>query len=224
MQKLFSSTVAVIFAYLILANVLFAGDTGSWYVGVDAGINIQQNVFTTFDDSPFSGETRFAPGEQVNLKVGYNLNTWSAIELGAGFAHNGISSIGSDSVSDVDFYQVPILADIVLNRTIFHNWSVYVGGGVGGVVSLWDCGLSVRYNPPNPFIFYPGHASTKADFLFGYQALAGVKYNVSKRWDFTVGYKFLATPEGHDWTINGMDVKTDPTMSHSIFAALVYKF
>lgn len=224
MHKSFSSTLAVIFACLIPADLLFAGDVGSWYIGVDGGVNFQQDAFTTFSQGLFSGEARFAPGEQVDLKVGYNLNTWSAIELGAGFVHNSISSIGADSVSDVDFYQVPIFANIVLSRAIFQNWSVYAGGGVGGVVSQWDCGLLARSNFPFPPILYPGHADSETDFLFGYQVLAGVKYDIGKRWDVTVGYKFLATPEGHDWTINGMDVKTDPTMSHSVFAALIYKF
>ena len=77
---------------------------------------------------------------------------------------------------------------------------------------------------PFPPLFYPGHAATATDFLFGYQALAGIKYDISRGWDFKVGYKFLATAEGHDWTINGVNVKTDPTMSHSIFASLTYKF
>jgi opacity protein-like surface antigen len=208
-------------------GLLFGGDADSWYLETDAGVNFQQDTLTAFlPSNPFNpfGETKFRPGERVDLKVGYNPNIWLAIELEAGFIHNDISSIGQDPVSGVDFNQFPIMANIDLSRHIFRNWSVYAGGGAGCIVSQWDCGIQAHNNFPFPPSFYPGHAATATDFLFGYQALAGIKYDISRGWDFKVGYKFLATAEGHDWTINGVNVKTDPTMSHSIFASLTYKF
>ena len=152
------------------------------------------------------------------------MNMWFAVELEAGFIHNDISSIGPDPVSGVDLNQFPIMANIVLSRHASRNWSVYAGGGVGCIVSQWDCGMQAHELFPNPPTFYPGHAATATDYLFGFQALAGIRYDISKRWDFKLGYKFLATAEGHDWMISGVEVQTDPTMSHSVFASLTYKF
>ena len=233
-SKFFTSTPAILFASLIPTGLLFAGNADKWYLESDAGINFQQDTFTTFlpSTNPINpvGETKFRPGERVDLKVGYNLNTWIAAELEAGFVYNSITSIASDPVSGVDFKQFPLMANMVLSRHISHNWSVYAGGGAGCIVSQWNCGINVReelspgFPPVLLVIASPGPATTATDFLFGYQVLAGIKYDISRRWDFKVGYKFFATAEGHDWAMGSADVKTDATMSHSIFAALTYKF
>jgi opacity protein-like surface antigen len=213
---------------LIPAGSLFAGDAGTWYLDADAGINFQQDTFTAFlpSGNPVNpvGETQFRPGERVDLTVGYNANRWLAIELEAGFMHNDISSIGSASVSGVDFNQFPVMLNIVFSRHVFRNWSAFAGGGAGCIVSQWDCGMQLHYNFPSPPSASPGHVATSTDYLFGYQALVGVRYDISRRWDIKLGYKYLATAEGHDWMISGVEVKTDPTMSHSLFATLTYKF
>ena len=169
------------------------------------------------------GETKFCVGELVDLKGGYNLEPWLAIELEAGFTHNSISSFGPDPVTNADFYQFPIMANIVLSRALYRNWSVYAGSGFGGVVSQWDCGLQLHGAFPVPF-YYPSRANSDTDFVPAYQVLGGIKYAISGRWDFMVGYKFLGTTEGYSWTINGANVKTDPAILQSVFASLTYKF
>lgn len=42
----------IVFSVLFPTGQLFAGDAGTWYVGADAGVNLQQKTFTAFPISP----------------------------------------------------------------------------------------------------------------------------------------------------------------------------
>jgi opacity protein-like surface antigen len=178
------------------------------------------------------GETKFRTGERIDLKIGYNLKSWWATEFEAGYIYNNISSIGSAPVGGIGFTQFPIMANVIFSRPVYRGWSVYAGGGLGGIISQWDCGIKFAVKaPPIPIITYgPGAAATETDCLFGYQAMAGIKYVIGRNWDFSVGYQFLATAAGHDWKLNDLNlsgnntIKMDSTMSHSIIAALTFKF
>ncbi len=226
----------VCFVWIFLNDRLFAGDAGTWYVGTDAGINLQQKTFTAFPISPPYpnlpvGETEFRAGERIDLKVGYNLKSWCATELQAGYIYNSISSIGSEPVGGVGFTQFPIMANVIFTQPVYRGWSVYAGGGLGGIISQWDCGVKATVTGPPPSVsFGPGPSATETDCLFGYQVLAGIKYVLGKNWDFSMGYQFLATAAGHDWNVNDLNlssnntIKMDSTMSHSFVAALTFKF
>ena len=226
----------VIFAGLFPPGLLYAGDAGTWYMGTDAGVNLQQTTFTAFPTSPAYpflpvGETKFRPGERIDLKVGYNVKSWWATELEAGYIYNGISSIGSEPVSGVGFTQFPIMANVIFSRLVSRGWSVYAGAGLGGIVSQWNCGIKGPIRGfPYPPTFGLGATDTETDCVFGYQAIAGIKYVLSGNWDFSVGYQFLATTAGHDWKVNNWNfpgnntITMDSTMSHSIVAALTFTF
>lgn len=231
-----SKVLAIAFAGLFSAGRLLSGDAGTWYLGTDAGVNLPQNTFTAFPRSPQfpylpAGETKFRPGERVDLKVGYNIKSWCATELEAGYIYNSISSIGSVPVGGVGFTQFPIMANAIFSQPVYRGWSVYAGGGLGGIISQWNCGVKATITGFPPIVhFGPGQSGTETDCLFGYQALAGIKYVLGKNWDLSLGYQFLATAGGHDWKLNDLNlsgnntIKMDATMSHSIVAALTFKF
>lgn len=228
---------AIVFSGMFPTGQVFAGDARTWYVGTDAGVNLQQKTFTAFPISPAYpnlpvGETEFRPGERIDLKVGYNVKSWCATELEAGYINNSISTIDSDHVGGVGFTQFPIIANVIFSSPIYRGFSAYAGGGLGAIISQWDCGEKTIFIPYGfPLIFHVlGQSATETDCLFGYQAKAGVKYVFSRNWDFSVGYQFLATAAGHDWTLNGVylpgnnTIRMDSTLSHSFFAALTFTF
>jgi opacity protein-like surface antigen len=219
----FNAVLAILFS----TGSLFAGDTNTWYVGTDAGVNFQREVLTSYSPNQYfpAAETKFHPGERFDLKLGYNLRSWLAVELDAGLAHNGVSSYRGNSVTDVDFFQFPLMANLILSRQVWHNFSVYGGAGAGGIVGRWDGLAQVRFDfNPNVFRFETGRAEGDLDCVPGFQALGGIKYAIGDHWDLRLGYKFLSTTEGNDWTISGREVRTDVAVSQSVFAALTYKF
>jgi opacity protein-like surface antigen len=228
---------AIVFSGMLPTGQLFAGDAGTWYVGTDAGVKLQQKTFTALPISPLYpflpvGETEFRPGERIDLKAGYNVKSWCATELEAGYIKNSISTIDSEGGGGVGFKQFPIIANVIFSSPVYRGLSVYAGGGLGAIISQWDCGVRVFSFPAvfPVFFSFPGPSPTETDCLFGFQAKAGIKYGFSKNWDFSVGYQFLATAAGHEWKLNGVylpgnnTIRMDSTMSHSFFAALTYTF
>jgi opacity protein-like surface antigen len=113
--------------------------------------------------------------------------------LEAGYINNSISTIDSDHVGGVGFTQFPIIANVIFSSPIYRGFSAYAGGGLGAIISQWDCGEKTIFIPYGfPLIFHVlGQSATETDCLFGYQAKAGVKYVFSRNWDFSVGYQFL---------------------------------
>jgi len=219
-------------AGLFPSGLLLAGDTNSLYFDLDAGANFQQDTYTKYRAPAYigirpTGMARFSPGEALDLKAGYKLNPWLAVELAAGFMQNDIYSIGRFSVHGVDFTQFPLMANFVLSRELSKNWSVYAGGGAGFIVSQWDCGIQIfekRHIGVPTIAYHPAHIATANDLVPAYEAMAGIKYAISKSWSLKLGYQFMATTEGHNWTIAAVDVQTNPTMSHSLTLALSYSF
>src|SRR5205823_5882306 len=76
-------------------SFLFARDAGG-YVGLDAGANFQQNLFIGLHEYylyfPSGLRVKFDPGVRLDLKVGYELNRYLAVELDSGVIHNTSSS------------------------------------------------------------------------------------------------------------------------------------
>lgn len=205
-----------------------AAEAGKWSIGLDAGINLMQNVklkdtgVTVVDVAetrigklqggspigPGGSDAEFDPGLRFDVSVGYMMNQSWSVQLETGFCYNQLSKVdGSTPDMNVDFYQVPVLVDVVFTHPFDNGWSVYIGAGAGGVAGMVDI----------------SDTGSDTDFTFGYQAMAGIQYAVSERCGVGVGYKFLGTTE-HEWTINGETGKTDPTYSHSILATFTFRY
>jgi opacity protein-like surface antigen len=115
--------------------------------------------------------------------------------------------VGGASVSG------PISADFEIQTLLFNLWydidingpiTPYIGGGIGyGDVEF-----------KTPF----GSAD---DDGFAYQLGAGVKYAVNQQWHLDVGYRFKDILE---IDIFGAPLGDDDLQSHSIRAAVTYKF
>jgi len=196
---------AFLFSTVVLLSVSSV-QASNWYLNGDAGGALQQDVYDKSD----GGTLSFDPGLRADVALGYNINDSFAVELESGVIWNSVDALSGTPLStygqSADLYQIPIML-----KGIYHlrtgKFVHYVGVGVGGVASIFD--LTSHISGPN---------GSDADFTFGYQAEAGVKYMLSDRASIGIGYKFLGTLE-HSWTLETFNLKTDPTYTHVIFAS-----
>ncbi len=190
-------------ALMCLASNLPAQDvTGRWYLGLDAGLALQQDMTI---QGPGASKLSFDPGFRFDLSGGVHLLQSLKAEIELGFIFNAVSSVSSEPVGSggPDYSQVPMMVNAIYTLPLHGPVSAYVGAGVGGVWGvLW-------------------HSIIDADdsLAFGYQGILGVKYALSNDLDLGLSYKFLGTAE-HDLGTGSVD----GTMSHSILAALTFKF
>jgi opacity protein-like surface antigen len=195
-------TVSMATALMCTASNLLGQDlAGRWYLGLDAGVALQQDI--TIEDTG-GGKLSFHPGVRLGLSGGVHLSQAWRAELELGCIFNPVKSFaeGGSEGSDRGYWQVPMMANGIYRLPLRGPVSAYVGAGVGGVYGvLWEWLLA------------------EDSFTFGYQGILGVNYALNDNLDVGLRYKFLGTVE-HD--LGGVEV--DGSMSHSILAAVTFKF
>jgi opacity protein-like surface antigen len=159
------------------------GNAG-FYMAADAGVNLASDL-TASPSGHFSG--RAIPvdtGSRVDISSGYAFKLSDqftlAPEVEAGFICNQIPYVyGSGSVN---YMQVPLMANAVLNWHFTRRWGAYVGGGAGADYcwtssrNIGGVGLGQR---------------SEGEFDFAWQGMAGIRYAFGSS-EVGLGYKYLA--------------------------------
>jgi opacity protein-like surface antigen len=206
------------FSFLALFDLGLAPATASdddlrrFTFEVNPGVVWMQDV--SYREPGVSGSFSVDPGPSLELAVGYNLNQSLLIELQSGLLLFAGSSSHlnqfEDYVSD-DIYQVPIMARLLYKVPLHSRFRPFLGVGVGGVYT------SVEENGEAGF--FGGPTSTHSDFTFGYQACAGVRYQINRLLALGLEYNFMGTLE-HSFN----SLHFGETYSHTIAVSLSLQF
>jgi opacity protein-like surface antigen len=172
-----------------------AKDSGP-YLTLDAGVNIMQDA-NTVDSSGKTGKAKFDTGWRVGLMGGYNINKYVGVELETGFIDNGLKD------SDRWIGTIPVLGNVVFRYENASGFVPYIGVGAGGAYSMVQ----------------GGGGDDQSDFVFAYQAKAGVAYEITPCMAVDVGYKFFGTA---DEKFGGTKVKD--IYAHFIGLSFTFKF
>jgi opacity protein-like surface antigen len=172
--------------------------TQSLYSRVNFGGFFQQDA--TLDTTRSSGVTSLSTngtatfnfGFRGDVVLGYNINKSLAAEFDTGLLWNSADKVLGNSLSSqkvsFDTYTIPILVNFTYKIPMKGPWSSYVGIGMGGAASILD------YNPG-------GSDLTDFNFVFAYQAEAGLKYKLSQNASVGVAYDFLGTTDP-SWNVS----------------------
>src|ERR1051325_727767 len=189
---------------LFVSGVAVQGADGAGgYFKFDAGLALQQDVrVKELDGMPVANivpgatvsdvKLTFDPGFRFDLGGGYNFNDAVALGVETGMIYNSVDRIkfkfvnssgpGSASIpfpTDVNFFQIPILATLVYTLPLRSQFRPFVGGGAGGVAS----------------IFQGPDINTESEFNFAYQGMAGFAFAINPKLDIGVTYKFLGSTD-----------------------------
>lgn len=190
--------------------------SGKVYLGFDGGVAWQQNI-TLSDGVGDSESVAFDPGARLDLEMGYNFTTNWAAELELGLIISPVKysyALGTD-FAGVDLVQLPVMVNVIYSRPLGHRFSVYAGGGVGGVFSHYEDAYG---------------DTTPSASAFGYQGLAGIKFALNRKWDLGVAYKLLGTTSydvGSGVAYNGYtptEYKSNGNLTQSILVTLTCRF
>jgi opacity protein-like surface antigen len=206
---------------LLAAASSQADSTSRFYLSADAGAAFTQDASVQLSDFGNSGDVKFDTGLRAGLNFGYHVTRSFAVELESGVIWNDVQSIqgnSPDAGASATLYQIPVLANVIYKP--WHGaFQPYIGVGCGGAASVFDISnvsQSSRFAP-----YYPSLNST--DWAFAYQAELGVNYALCRCVDLGLAYKFFGTTS-HDWSSNGLELKTDGIITHSITASVTWKF
>jgi opacity protein-like surface antigen len=184
-----------------------------FYVNANAGVNIMQDV--TSSAGGLTGKISTRPGVRVGASVGYMVPLASKTSVGLEFEvgalvntldKRSVTGFGGSVSDDLNgyYYQLPFIANGVLVCHAVPKWAFYIGGGGGGVYSR------LHVHEINGF-----HVDSDADETDpAFQAMAGVRYQLTPGSEVGLGYKFL-----------GVFVRdTDMVSNHAVVATYTFHF
>jgi OmpA-OmpF porin, OOP family len=186
-------------------GMFYLGPEGGW---THLGSNTHSGSFTTkyrtptgvkFRTTSFSETTSFNSGYDVGARLGYEWGPWR-FEEEYGYRNNTLSSFsgivgtrGIPTIGSGSIHSNSLMTNAIYDFTFGWPVTPHIGAGVGAVDVSYSAGASGRILTP------VGRVPADLDFtgstwVFGYQAIAGVRYDVNPILSLDVDYHYLATP------------------------------
>lgn len=199
---------------LALIAGLFATEAkAQFYLGAEGG-------WTSLDSSTdqvgaVSVKRNYSDGFNVGARAGYQWGPWR-VEEEYSYRDNG-NGRGQVGPAGVNFGGSRTSNAIMTNAIYDFNvgWPVtpHLGAGIGAVEindSLSVPGL--------------GKIANSSDWEFGYQAIAGVRYDINPNWAFDLDYRYLATTDPTFRTSLGGVKYRSGYSTQNLLASITYKF
>jgi len=189
-----------------------------FYFSVNSGVAWQQDISVKEKDQVSGSVTRekvqFDSGLRLDVGGGYQFTDCLAAELEAGVIFNAVSGDSGNTrlnADGINFLQVPFFVNVVgriPTRTRLKPW---VGVGVGGM-----------YTSLESFGYYLSSVrSDDTDVVFAYQGLAGLRYEMTRRVELGLAYKYTATL---DHTFDRLSTTTSGNQVHSVLASVLIRW
>jgi OmpA-OmpF porin, OOP family len=188
----------------------------TWYLGGEGGwtdLESQKNHFSGLG----SAREKYDDGFNVGARAGLEWGPWR-LEEEYNYRNSGLHSLDIGGV-DVPGASGQREAHAIMTNVIYDfnlGWPVtpHIGAGVGAV--------DIIDGVKAPGV---GQVFNDNSWVFGYQGIAGIRYNLSPQLALDVDYRYLATTDG------SFNVPGDPGLkyhsgysSHNILASITYRF
>jgi OmpA-OmpF porin, OOP family len=186
---------------------------GAWYFGGEGGWTSLENESGSAGGVSF--RQNFSDGFNIGARAGYE---WGPLRLEEEFSfrQNGIRSVnvgGATFGTTGNRNTYAFMTNMIYDFTFGWPFSPHIGGGIGAVQLHDGWGI--------PGI---GTIASSSDWVFGYQGIAGIRYNINPALAFDVDYRYLGTTSPSFGT-NFAGVKyTSSYNSHSVLASLSVRF
>jgi OmpA-OmpF porin, OOP family len=188
--------------------------TGSFTSRVPAHTFFNRSDVPIYRSFPFSAHTTYNSGYNAGLRAGYAWGPWR-FEEEYSYRNDGLStisgSIGKYGFSNSGAFSGNVHSNAIMTNAIYDftfGWPVtpHIGAGVGAVDVVE--GISGDGHYDHSILNQTGFGSFNASsWEFGYQAIAGIRYDINPILSVDVDYHFLATP---NFTLTGTCPFTEP--------------
>lgn len=158
------------------------------YTEIDLGGVYQQENTTLYQSTANPVTATFNLGIRGNVALGYDISKSFAVEFNTGVLWNSMDKAGPNTLdsqgTSFDTYTVPFMATVIYKVPTKGSWYPYVGVSVGGAASI----AAIQPDLISPIY-------TDCNFVFAYQAEAGLEYKLTKNFSADIAYQFLGTTD-----------------------------
>ncbi|MGE0260825.1 MAG: OmpA family protein [Alphaproteobacteria bacterium] len=189
-------------------GAFYVGGEGGWTWLNDTDINLRA----------VSGKEKFDGGPVLGLRAGYEWGPWRLEEEFA-YRINGITGVGRFA-ADGNRTSYAFMTNLLYGIDL--GWPIvpHIGGGIGAVLQ--------RDGWSNPIV---GTVGASTAWNFGYQGIAGIRYNINPSLAFDVDYRYFGVLDTDFTTRNGPLVRAGASnkysagnSSNNILASFIVKF
>lgn len=185
---------------------------GTFYVGGEAGwTNLEDQRVTVTGIG--SGTARFDDGYNAGGRAGMMWGPWR-LEEEFTYRHNDFRSIAGVTARG-SARAVGFMTNLIYDFQV--NWPVtpHIGAGIGAV------NIEASVNVPGA-----NYGVKSNDWEFGYQAIAGIRYNINPSLAFDLDYRYLATtdPSFRTTAASGLLPVKAEYSTHNVVASLTFLF
>lgn len=173
---------------------------------------------------PAGGQATFHPGFRFDASGGYEFALGGAsflsAELATGLIFNRLDKLewpGRSYSARGEWFQVPVLGNVIWRYRLAHSITPYLGGGGGAIFSAMSVDSFSGYGQVAEV------DESDLDTVGAYQAFAGVQFDLSDTTALGLAYKFLGT-SGPAWSFSGGKVELDNVIVHTLALTLTYRF
>jgi opacity protein-like surface antigen len=168
-----------------------------WYLTADVGVNFAMEA--EFKDGGNAGSKfKFKPGLGMNIGVGYNFTKMFGLEISSGLQWNKVKELDVSnplpgltvSQDSGDLYQIPLMANFVVNFNVTDKFDI---GLVAGVGMQWT-----KFKSTNTLTTGGGGIVLTDQIAFDHNSVA-FRYNFGLRMNYAIthnvrlGANFLFT-------------------------------
>jgi opacity protein-like surface antigen len=179
-----------------------------WYAGADGGVNFLQDSDLTSSDG-YSGKGASKTGYVLQAEGGYSFGG-PRVEGEIAYRNSGIKSLtNSDGTMSGHTSALSFMTNGIYQFLPKQAWHPFVGAGIG------IARIGIDWQDRNSTV-------SDTDWVFAYQGMAGVAYDINKTWEVKAQYRYFAT-EDPKFSSDNTTV-TGEYSSHALMAGLTYKF
>ena len=198
---------------------LFASPAGpgAWYFGGEGGWTALDNQTGRLTGGAPVRQS-FSDGFNVGVRGGYEWGPWR-FEEEFRYQQNGqnrlsIAGVNIPVTGDRNAYAV--MSNLIYDFNLGWALTPHIGAGIGAV-GLHE-GVNLRTPTNGPTL------TSDTQWEFGYQAIAGIRYNINPALAFDVDYRYLATTDPTFRTkVPGVSYSSGYS-THSVLASLSVRF
>lgn len=217
------------FSAAILAQNLPADDGQSYEpiyrAWAEAGAIFPQSTeLHSFPGASGASKVTLNPGFRVDLGSGYEFTPYFAVDWEIGILAASIDKASGLQEMDGTITQVPLLVNAAFQYQNETGFTPFVGAGVGvssSAIRVDEARSSTARLEGSDY-----------QFVFAWQAIGGIKYEVAKRLNLGLVYKYLWTADAR-WELENQlapsassnaKLEIDGIRSHAVLGYVSYRF